>query len=50
MTTKAGIGMSLNHSPTNAGHEAEKVLRKAAGVNEPNFVFMFASAGYDCTP
>ena len=47
MTTKAGVGMSLNHSPINAGHEAGEKALKKAGVNGPDFVFMFASAGYD---
>lgn len=47
MTTRAGVGMSLNHSPNVAGREAGEKALKKAGVNEPDFVFMFASAGYD---
>jgi len=39
--------MSLNHSPNVAGREASEKALKKAGVNEPDFVFMFASAGYD---
>jgi hypothetical protein len=47
MTTKAGVGMSHHHSPSIAGHEAaEQALRKA-GVSKPDFVFMFATVGYD---
>jgi hypothetical protein len=47
MTTKAGVGMSHHHSPSIAGHEAaEQALRKA-GVGKPDFVFMFATVGYD---
>jgi hypothetical protein len=47
MTTKAGVGMSHHHSPSIAGHEAaEQALRKA-DVSKPDFVFMFATVGYD---
>ena len=47
MTTRAGVGMSLNHSPNVAGREAGEKALKKAGVNEPDFVFMFATVGYD---
>jgi hypothetical protein len=47
MTTKAGVGMSRHHNPNVAGREAaEQALGKAEG-NEPDFVFMFGSIGYD---
>jgi hypothetical protein len=47
MTTRAGVGTSYHHSPTIAGHEAaEKALRNA-DVSKPDFVFMFATIGYD---
>ena len=45
MATRAGVGMSFNHSPNVAGREAAEKALKKAGVNEPDFVFMFASAG-----
>jgi hypothetical protein len=47
MTTKAGVGISHHHSPTIAGHEAAEKALKSAGVGEPDFVFMFATVGYD---
>jgi hypothetical protein len=47
MTTKAGVGMSRHHSPTIAGHEATERALETAGVVKPEFVFMFATVGYD---
>ena len=47
MATKAGVGMSRHHSPTIAGHEAAEQALKKAGVGKPDFVFMFATVGYD---
>lgn len=48
MTTKAGVGMSHHRSPNVAGHEAaEQALENAGVANEPDFVFMFATVGYD---
>jgi hypothetical protein len=47
MTTNAGVGMSHHHSPSIAGYEAaEKALENAA-VRKPDFVFMFATVGYE---
>src|SRR5918999_5844807 len=47
MTIKAGVGMSRHHNPNIAGREtAEQALEKAE-VSGPDFVFMFASIGYD---
>ena len=47
MTTKAGVGMGRHHNPNLAGREAAKQALKKAGVDRPDFVFMFASIGYD---
>jgi hypothetical protein len=47
MSTKAGVGMSRNHNPNVAGREAAEQALKKAGVAKPDFVFMFASIGYD---
>src|ERR687895_745710 len=47
MTIKAGVGMSRHHNPNIAGREAAEQALKKAGVSKPDFVFMFASIGYD---
>jgi hypothetical protein len=47
MTTKAGVGMSRHHNPNVAGREAAEQALKKAGISKPDFVFMFASIGYD---
>src|ERR671919_1677384 len=47
MTTKAGVGTSHHHNPNVAGREAAEQALKKAGINRPDFVFMFASIGYD---
>ncbi len=48
MTTKAGVGTSRHHNPKVAGREAaEQALTNAGIPTKPNFVFMFASIGYD---
>ena len=47
MTTKAGVGTSRHHNPNIAGREAAQQALENAGVAEPDFVFMFASIGYD---
>src|SRR5215218_6204932 len=47
MTTKAGVGMSRHHNPNVAGREAAEQALENAGVERPDFVFMFASIGYD---
>ena len=47
MSTKAGVGMSRHHDPNVAGREAAEQALKTAGVSKPDFVFMFASIGYD---
>ena len=47
MTTKAGVGTSHHHNPNLAGREAAEQALENAGVDRPDFVFMFASIGYD---
>src|ERR687894_2138447 len=47
MTINAGVGMSRHHNPNVAGREAAEQALKKAGVDKPDFVFMFASIGYD---
>src|ERR687894_2598492 len=47
MVTKAGVGMSRHHNPNVAGREAAEQALEKAGVAKPDFVFMFASIGYD---
>jgi hypothetical protein len=47
MTTKAGVGTSNHHNPNVAGREAAEQALKEAGIANPDFVFMFASIGYD---
>jgi hypothetical protein len=47
MATKAGVGMSRHHNPNFAGREATEQALEKAGVERPDFVFMFGSIGYD---
>src|ERR671913_836768 len=47
MTTTAGVGMSRHHNPNVAGREAAEQALQKADIEEPEFVFMFASIGYD---
>jgi hypothetical protein len=47
MTIQAGVGMSRDHNPNVAGREAAEQALEKAGVERPDFVFMFASIGYD---
>jgi hypothetical protein len=47
MTTKAGVGMSGHHDPSVAGREAAEQALEQAGVERPDFVFMFGPIGYD---
>jgi hypothetical protein len=47
MATKAGVGMSRHHNPSMAGRVAAEQALQNAGVAKPDFVFMFASVGYD---
>jgi len=47
MTTKVGVGTSHHHNPNVAGREAAEQALEKAGVDSPDFVFTFASIGYD---
>jgi hypothetical protein len=47
MTTRADVGMSKHHSPNVAGREAAEQALTFAGLEKPDFVFMFATVGYD---
>jgi hypothetical protein len=47
MGTQAGVGISHHRNPRVAGREAVAKALNAAGVERPDFVFMFASVGYD---
>jgi hypothetical protein len=47
MTTRSGVGTSHHHNPNIAGHEAAEQALKNADIVKPDFVFMFASIGYD---
>src|SRR5215217_2073893 len=47
VATKAGVGMSYHHNPSVAGREAAEQALEKAGISKPDFVFMFASIGYD---
>ena len=47
MATRAGVGMSRHHNPAVAGREAAEQALEKAGVERPDFVFVFGSLGYD---
>jgi hypothetical protein len=47
VTTRVGVGMSQHHNPNVAGREAVEQALEKAGISKPDFVFMFASVGYD---
>jgi hypothetical protein len=47
MGTHAGVGMSHHRNPREAGREAAEKALEAAAITRPDFVFMFASVGYD---
>ena len=47
MATTAGVGTSHHHNPNVAGREAAEQALKEADVEKPDFVFVFASIGYD---
>ncbi len=47
MGIQAGVGMSRHRNPKVAGQEAAEKALEAAGVEKPDFVFMFASVGYN---
>jgi len=47
MHTKAGVGMSHHRNPMMAGREAVEMALKDGGIEKPDFVFMFATVGYN---
>jgi hypothetical protein len=47
MSTKAGVGTSHHHNPNVAGREAAEQALANASLDKPDFVFMFATVGYD---
>jgi hypothetical protein len=47
MGTNAGVGMSHHRNPKVAGREAAERALATAGIERPDFVFMFASVGYE---
>src|SRR5215213_9739317 len=47
MTTKAGVGTSHHHNTNVGGREATEQGLRNTGIANPDFVFMFASIGYD---
>jgi hypothetical protein len=47
MGTKAGVGISHHHNPKQAGKEAVELAMRSGGIQTPDFVFMFATVGYD---
>ena len=46
MTIQAGVGVSTIRNPKAAGKEAAQKALEAAGLERPDFVFMFATVGY----
>ena len=47
MKTNAGVGLSHHRNPEVAGREAAEKALERAGTGRPDFVFAFASVGYD---
>ena len=47
MATMAGVGMSRHHDPNVAGRKAAEQALQKAGIERPDFVFVFATIGYD---
>jgi hypothetical protein len=47
MGTKAGVGFSFHRDPAVAGKEAAAKALQQAEIAEPDFVFVFATVGYD---
>jgi hypothetical protein len=47
MGIRAGVGVSHHRNPRVAGEEAANQALEAAGVERPDFVFMFATVGYN---
>ena len=47
MGTRVGVGFSRLRNPEAAGREAVSAALAQAGVDKPDFVFLFATVGYD---
>src|SRR5215208_7774301 len=47
MTTNAGVGMSRYHNPNVGDREAAEQALQKADVEWPDFIFMFATVGYN---
>jgi len=47
MGIQAGVGVSHHRNPRMAGREAAHQALEAAGIEKPDFVFMFATVGYN---
>ena len=47
MGIQAGVGMSHHRNPKVAGQEAVRQALETAGIEKPDFVFMFATVGYN---
>ena len=47
MGTTVGVGYSFHRNPEEAGREAAVNAKKQAGIEAPDFVFVFATVGYD---
>lgn len=46
MATAAGVGYSDHRNPAEAGKEAALKALTQAGIDRPDFVFVFATLGY----
>jgi len=46
MSTKVGVGVSINRDPKKAGFEAAEKALKNASIEKADFVFMFSTVGY----
>ncbi len=47
MGTSVGVGYSIHRDPAEAGKEAAFKALVNAGIDKPDFVFVFATVGYD---
>ncbi len=47
MKTDVGVGHSIKRNPAEAGKEAALKALERAGITKPDFVFVFATVGYD---
>jgi hypothetical protein len=45
--TRVGVGISHHHDPKQAGKEAVERALKTGDIHTPDFVFLFASVGYN---